>query len=114
MRLTAGSPLLTLGVPFAAAQTYPERPIKLVVPFPPGGAYDGLARPWAERIKPLLGTIIVENIGGAGASLGAAAVARARPDGYTLLYGGTLPHVNEARHPEDFARQQYETTHCGT
>src|SRR4029434_6877436 len=80
----------------AAAQSYPERPIRLIVPFPPGGAYDSLARPWADRIKPLLGSIVVENIGGAGASLGASAVAKARPDGYTILLGGTLPHVNEA------------------
>ena len=79
-----------------AAQSYPDRPIRLVVPFPPGGAYDSLARPWADRIKPLLGSIVVENIGGAGASLGASAVAKARPDGYTILLGGTLPHVNEA------------------
>jgi tripartite-type tricarboxylate transporter receptor subunit TctC len=67
-----------------------------VIPFPPGGAFDALGRPWAERMKPLLGTIVIENIGGAGASLGAAAVAHSRPDGYTLLLGGTLPHVNEA------------------
>src|SRR3954469_3003094 len=90
----AAAPLVLPGP--AAAQSYPDRPIRLVVPFPPGGAYDGLARPWADRIKPLLGTVVVENIGGAGASLGAAAVARAQPDGYTLLFGGTLPHVNEA------------------
>ena len=80
----------------SAAQSYPDRPIRLVVPFPPGGAYDSLGRPWADRIKPLLGPVVVENIGGAGASLGAAAVARAQPDGYTILLGGTLPHVNEA------------------
>jgi tripartite-type tricarboxylate transporter receptor subunit TctC len=80
----------------AKAETYPARPIRLVVPFPPGGAFDALARPWVEQIKPLLGTVIVENIGGGGSSLGAAAVARARPDGYTILLGGTLPHVNEA------------------
>jgi len=67
-----------------------------VIPFPPGGAYDAVGRPWAEKVKPLLGTVVVENIGGAGGSLGAAAVARARPDGYTILLGGTLPHVNEA------------------
>ena len=86
-----------LALPAAArAQSYPDRPIRLVVPFPPGGAYDSLGRPWAERIKPLLGSIVVENIGGAGASLGASAVAKARPDGYTILLGGTLPHVNEA------------------
>jgi tripartite-type tricarboxylate transporter receptor subunit TctC len=80
----------------AQAQAYPARPIKLVIPFPPGGAFDAVGRPWAERMKPLLGTVVVENIGGGGASLGAAAVARARPDGYTILLGGTQPHVNEA------------------
>jgi tripartite-type tricarboxylate transporter receptor subunit TctC len=80
----------------ARAQTYPSRPIRLVIPFPPGGAFDAVGRPWADKIKSLLGTVIVENIGGGGASLGAAAVARARPDGYTILFGGTLPHVNEA------------------
>jgi tripartite-type tricarboxylate transporter receptor subunit TctC len=47
-------------------------------------------------MKPLLGTIVVESIAGSGSSLGAAAVARAKPDGYTILLGGTLPHVNEA------------------
>jgi tripartite-type tricarboxylate transporter receptor subunit TctC len=83
--------------PLAAhTQTYPVRPIRLVVPFPPGGAFDALGRPWADKMKPLLGTVVVENIGGGGSSLGAAAVARARPDGYTLLLGGTLPHINEA------------------
>ena len=83
--------------PLAAhTQTYPARPIRLVVPFPPGGAFDALGRPWADKMKPLLGTVVVENIGGGGSSLGAAAVARARPDGYTLLLGGTLPHINEA------------------
>src|SRR5260221_6253544 len=80
----------------AWAQAYPSRPIRLVVPFPPGGAFDALARPWVEKVNAVLGTMIVENIGGGGSSLGAAAVARARPDGYTILLGGTLPHVNEA------------------
>jgi len=81
---------------FASAQAYPSRPIRLVVPFPPGGAYDAIARPWADKMKPLLGTVVIENIGGGGSSLGAAAVARARPDGYTILLGGTIPHINEA------------------
>src|SRR6516164_5799789 len=96
LRLGAGAAaLLTIGR-VACAETYPARPIRLVVPFPPGGAFDTLARPWVEQVKPLLGTMIVESIGGGGSSLGAAAVARARPDGYTILLGGTLPHVNEA------------------
>jgi tripartite-type tricarboxylate transporter receptor subunit TctC len=81
---------------FAAAQSYPARPIRLVVPFPPGGAFDAVGRPLADKIKPLLGTVVIENIGGGGSSLGAAAVARARPDGYTILLGGTQTHINEA------------------
>jgi tripartite-type tricarboxylate transporter receptor subunit TctC len=83
-----------LGV--AKAQAFPTRPIRLVVPFPPGGAADAIGRPWAEKMKTLLGTVIIENMGGGGGSLGAAAVAHARPDGYTLLLGGSLPHVLEA------------------
>jgi len=64
--------------PFTArAQAYPTRPIRLVVPFPPGGAFDALGRRWADKMKSLLGTVVVENIGGGGSSLGAAAVARA-------------------------------------
>jgi len=78
------------------AQSYPSRPIRLVVPFPPGGAFDTLGRPLADKLKSLLGTIVIENIGGSGSSLGASAVAHASPDGYTILLGGTLPHVNEA------------------
>jgi tripartite-type tricarboxylate transporter receptor subunit TctC len=80
----------------AWAQAYPARPIRLVIPFPPGGAFDAVGRPLAERMKPGLGTLVIENIGGGGSSLGAAAVARAKPDGYTILLGGTQTHVNEA------------------
>jgi tripartite-type tricarboxylate transporter receptor subunit TctC len=79
-----------------AEGNYPERPIRLVIPFPPGGGFDAVGRPWAERIKPLLGTIVVENQGGGGSSLGAAAVAHSHPDGYTLLLGGSSTHITEA------------------
>src|SRR5438445_1867737 len=72
------------------------RPIRLVVPFPPGGAYDTIGRPWAEQMKSRLGTIVIENIGGGGGSLGAAQAARARADGYTLLLGGATTHIMEA------------------
>jgi tripartite-type tricarboxylate transporter receptor subunit TctC len=79
-----------------AASNYPERPVRLIIPFPPGGGFDAVGRPWADRIRPLLGTIVVENQGGGGSSLGAATVAHASPDGYTLLLGGSSTHVTEA------------------
>jgi tripartite-type tricarboxylate transporter receptor subunit TctC len=96
LHLAAAAAALPAVSHFASAQTYPARPIRLVVPFPPGGAFDAVGRPWSDKVKSLLGTIVVENIGGGGSSLGAAAVARARPDGYTILLGGTQTHVNEA------------------
>ena len=96
LQLAAGAVAVPVASRVARAQAYPSRPIRLVIPFPPGGAYDAVGRPLADKMRPLLGTVVVDNIGGGGASLGAAAVARARPDGYTLLLGGTLPHVNEA------------------
>ena len=93
--LTALSgPMLTR--PAFAQSKFPDRPIRLVIPFPPGGGYDAVGRPWAEKMKPVLGTVIVENQGGGGGSLGAAAVARARPDGYTILVGGSTTHITEA------------------
>jgi tripartite-type tricarboxylate transporter receptor subunit TctC len=79
--------------PALAQAKYPERPIRLVIPFTTGGVNDAVGRPWADKMKALLGTVVVENIGGAGGGLGAAAVARARPDGYTLLLGGMGSHV---------------------
>src|SRR5262245_50797077 len=76
-----------------AQGAFPDRPIKLIIPFAPGGIYDAVGRPWAERMSTLLGTIVVENRGGGGGSVGAAAAAVAPPDGYTLFLGGTGPHV---------------------
>jgi tripartite-type tricarboxylate transporter receptor subunit TctC len=72
----------------AMAQAWPAKPISLVVPFPPGGTTDVLARALGEKLSQSLGqTVIVENKPGAGATLGADFVAKARPDGYTLLMG---------------------------
>src|SRR6266849_7772641 len=96
LNLAAGTAALSIVPRIAGAQAYPTKPIRVVVPFPPGGAFDFVARPWADKMKPLVGTVVIENIGGGGSSLGAAAVARARPDGYTILLGGTQTHVNEA------------------
>jgi tripartite-type tricarboxylate transporter receptor subunit TctC len=80
---------------FAQAK-YPDRPVRVIVPFPPGGAYDTIGRPWADRMKAALGTVVVENIGGAGGGVGAAAASRSRPDGYTVLLGGATTHITEA------------------
>ncbi len=96
LHLAAGAAALWAVPHIVRAQAYPTRPIRLVIPFPPGGAFDAVGRPWADKVKPQLGTVVVENIGGGGSSIGAAAVARARPDGYTVLLGGTQTHVNEA------------------
>ena len=72
----------------AAAQGYPDRLIKLVVPYPAGGPIDTTARLVAQRLGPILGqTVIIENRGGAGGALGSKSVAGAEPDGYTLLFG---------------------------
>src|SRR5260370_16471625 len=80
----------------SAQSKYPDRPIRLVIPFPPGGGYDAVGRPWAEKMRSVLGTVVVENQGGGGSSLGAAAVARPHPDGYTILLGVSSTHITEA------------------
>src|SRR5919198_4427918 len=70
----------------AAAQTYPSRPVTLVVPFPPGGATDAIARILQDSMSQSLGQqLVIENVGGAGGMIAAARAARAAPDGYTVL-----------------------------
>ena len=82
------------GMAAAQAETYPSRQITLVVPFPPGGSTDITARIMADKMGPLLGQpVIVENIGGAGGSIGVGRVARAAPDGYTIDIGQWDTHV---------------------
>jgi tripartite-type tricarboxylate transporter receptor subunit TctC len=84
--------LLQAGMP-AYAQTWPGRPLKLIVPYPPGGSTDVTARVVAEHLRPLLGQpVIIDNRPGAGANIGAEAAAKSAPDGYTFLMA-TSTHV---------------------
>jgi tripartite-type tricarboxylate transporter receptor subunit TctC len=94
VRLAAGAVALPAVSRIATAQTYPARPITMIVPFPPGGTGDAVARIIAERMRSSLAQpIIVENVSGADGSIGSGRVARARPDGYTIGYGSTTTHV---------------------
>ena len=76
-----------------AQSRYPERPIRVIVPFSAGGATDVVGRLWADRARPALGTVVIENKASGGGALGASEVARAQPDGYTLLFGNTSTQV---------------------
>src|SRR5262245_33893629 len=88
LHLAAGPAALPAVSPIARAQAYPSRPITMVVPFVPGGATDVIARLMAERMRASLGQpVIVENVGGAGGTIGVGRVARAAPDGHTLSIG---------------------------
>src|SRR5947209_5531343 len=91
-----------------AQDRYPERPIKLMVAFSAGGVNDVVGRQWAERMKPLLGTVYVENQGGGTGTIATGEVARAPADGYTILLGSTstmvLNPMTMAKVPYDPAR----------
>ena len=79
-------------VSYAFADSYPSKPIRVIVPSSAGGAHDIIARLWADKVK-AFGTFVIENRGGAGTMLGASEVARASPDGYMVLVGSTNTHV---------------------
>ena len=95
LRIAAACAALLGTAVAAGAQTYPSRVITIVVPLPPGGATDTLTRTLAEHMRASLGqTIIVENVPGAGGTLGVGRVIRAAPDGYTLTIGNWATHVS--------------------
>src|SRR5450755_1664019 len=89
------------------AETFPSRPITLVVPFPPGGSTDIAARIMAERVRGPLGqSVIMENVGGAGGSIGVRRVARGIPDGYTIDIGQWDTHVGSIIYSLDYDLQK--------
>jgi len=92
------------GISAASAQDFPSRPITLVVPFPAGGSIGAVTRVVGDRMKATLGqSVIVENVTGAGGSIGAGRLARAVPDGYTIGLGNLSTHVvNGATYPLDY------------
>jgi tripartite-type tricarboxylate transporter receptor subunit TctC len=97
-RLLLAASAVALGVVVAAAavqaQTFPSRTITIIVPFPPGGSTDAVARIMAEKMQTILGQpVIIENVGGAGGSTAVGRVARAAPDGYTIDIGQWDTHV---------------------
>lgn len=94
--------IVSLGASFASfAQSYPERPIRLVVPYAPGGPLDIAARTLADSVRSSLGAVIVDNKSGAGGNIGADSVAKALPDGYTLLVGAVATHaINPTLYPK--------------
>jgi tripartite-type tricarboxylate transporter receptor subunit TctC len=109
-QLIAGMPAaatlaLTASVAPAMAQTYPTRPIRLVVPYPPGGPLDAAARTLAERVKDSLGVVVVENRQGAGGNIGVDYVAKQPADGYTLVIGAVATH---AINPWLFSKLPYD------
>ena len=96
MRATAGA-LLLLAAPLSMAQAWPARPIRLVVPFPPGGLIDNMARLVGSRLAQELGQpVVIDNKPGAGGNVGAAEVARAPADGYTLLMASPALTISPA------------------
>jgi tripartite-type tricarboxylate transporter receptor subunit TctC len=89
--------VLAASIASAAAQTYPSRPITIIVPYPAGGPTDTLSRILADRMKTPLGQpVIIENVSGAGGSIGVGRVARSAADGYTVSIGHIQTHVMNA------------------
>ncbi len=105
MRIVLIASVITVLAASAWAADYPDRPVTLVVPFTAGGPTDKVGRDLGEALrKPLGATLVIENVGGAGGTLGATRVAKAAPDGYTLL----LHHIGMATSPALYRSLQYK------
>lgn len=97
LQAVAAAALLITGAADAQTSAYPDKPIRFVVPYPPGGGTDVIARIVQDRLRAALGqSIVIENRGGAGGSIGTEAVARSAPDGYTVLFTLSSHTINPA------------------
>jgi tripartite-type tricarboxylate transporter receptor subunit TctC len=95
--IATASMVLVISPVFAQASAYPDKPIRFVVPYPPGGGTDVIARIVQDRLRAALGqSIVIENRGGAGGSIGTEVVARSAPDGYTVLFTLSSHTINPA------------------
>jgi tripartite-type tricarboxylate transporter receptor subunit TctC len=95
LRLAANAAAMSVASSIACAQTYPTRPVRIIVGYPAGGSSDFLARIVGERLSERFGqTFLIENRSGADSNIGAEAVVRARPDGYTLFLSGSTNAIN--------------------
>jgi tripartite-type tricarboxylate transporter receptor subunit TctC len=105
LRLAAGTAALPAILEHARAEDYPTKPVRIIVPAPPGGTFDIVARLIANALSKRLGQqFVVENRGGAGTNLGTGLVAHALPDGYTLLLAGSPGAINATLYPNlDFS-----------
>ncbi len=103
LQLTAGAAALPPVSRIAWAQAYPSRYVRFVVPFPPGGGGDAIARPLANRLSEIWGQqVVIENKGGAGGNIGSQAVAQSAPDGYTILLYGPGLAINPWLYPTGY------------
>ncbi|MCJ9710448.1 tripartite tricarboxylate transporter substrate binding protein, partial [Bordetella hinzii] len=104
LALAAG--LSLMAAPAAAQTDFPSKPLRFIVPYPPGGPLDTMARLLAEKVRDSLGQpVVVENKAGAGGNIGADLVAKSAPDGYTLVMGAVATH---AINPFLFANLPYD------
>ncbi len=106
LAVAAAALLVMVGGGAAQAQSYPVKPVKLVVPFPPGGSLDSAGRLIAQKLTEAWGqAVVVENKPGAGGNIGADLVAKSRPDGYTILVGALSTH---AVNPSLYSKMPYD------
>src|SRR5262245_42772269 len=107
LQASAGAVPLLMGAGAASAQaTYPTKPVKVVIPYPPAGGADPVGRILFQKLGEMWGTqFVIDNRGGAGGTIAAAAVAKAERDGYTIMYDATAHSVN----PSLYANLPYDT-----